>query len=123
MVARAGVLQQTGKSRQQRRPMPKDLQTRFFAVFLGLVSVAAVVFAGINFQKSGEFPTPTDGVWWIEDGSHLQAQRVDPDSPGEKAGVKQGDLLVSVDGHDVGNVGSLERQLYRVGIWSKTTYS
>src|SRR5215469_18500214 len=106
MVTRAGVLQQTGKPRQQRQPMPKDLQTRFFAVFLALVSVAAVVFAWINFQKSNGFPTPTDGVWWIERGSHLQAQRVDPDSPGEKAGVKQGDLLLAVDGHPITNVGS-----------------
>ncbi len=103
--------------------MPKDLQTRFLAVILALISVAAVVFACINFQKSGEFPTPTDGVWWTEDGPHLRAQRVDPDSPGEKAGVKLGDLLVAVDGHDVSNIGSLERQLYRVGIWSKATYS
>jgi len=103
--------------------MPKDLQTRFFAVFLALISVAAVVFAWINFQKASEFPTPTDGVWWTEDGSHLRAQRVDPDSAGEKAGVKRGDLLLSVDGRDVTNVGSLERQLYRVGIWSKATYS
>jgi PAS domain S-box-containing protein len=122
-AARAGVLQLPGEPRQQRRPMPKDLQTRFFAVFLGLISVAAVVFAWINFQKSNGFPTPTDGVWWIESGSHLQAQRVDPDSPGEKAGVKHGDLLLSVDGRPVSNVGSLERQLYRVGIWSKATYS
>jgi len=103
--------------------MPKDLQNRFFAVILALISVAAVVFAWINFQKSSDFPTPTDGVWWTEDGSHLRAQRVDPDSPGEKAGVKKGDLLLSVDGHGITNVGSLERQLYRVGIWSKATYS
>jgi PAS domain S-box-containing protein len=103
--------------------MPKDLQTRFFAVFLGLISVAAVVFAWINFQKSNGFPTPTDGVWWMESGNHLQAQRVDPDSPGEKAGVKHGDLLLSVDSRPISNVGSLERQLYRVGIWSKATYS
>ncbi len=103
--------------------MPRDLQTRFFAVFLALISVAAVVFAWINFQKAGEFSTPTDGVWWAEVGSHLQAQRVDPDSAGEKAGVKRGDLLISVDNHAISNVGSLERQLYRVGIWSKATYS
>ncbi len=119
----AGALAQTGKHYQQRRPMPKDLQTRFFAIFLGLISVAAVVFAVINFQKSSDFPTPTDGVWWMDNGSHLQARRVDPDSAGEKAGVKPGDLLLSVDGHEVSNVGSLERQLYRVGIWSKATYS
>ena len=72
------------------------------------------MFAWINFQKSYGFPTPTDGIWWIENGGHLQAQRVDPDGPGEKAGVKQGDLLFAVDGHEVTNVGSLERQLYRV---------
>jgi two-component system NtrC family sensor kinase len=103
--------------------MPRDLQTRFFAVFLALISVAAVVFAWINFQKGSEFVTPTDGVWWAEDGSHLTAQRVDPDGPGEKAGVKRGDLLISVDSHNISNVGSLDRQLYRVGIWSKATYS
>ncbi len=103
--------------------MPRDLQTRFFAIFLALISVAAVVFAWIDFQKGGDFPTPTDGVWWTEDGSHLRAQRVDPEGPGEKAGVKVGDLLLSVDGHAITNVGSFERQLFRVGIWSKATYS
>jgi PAS domain S-box-containing protein len=108
---------------QPRSSMPKDLQNRFVAVLLALVSVAAVVFAWINFQKSSEFPTPTDGVWWVEDGSHLRAQRVDPEGAGEKAGVKRGDLLVAVDGREISNVGSLERQQYRVGIWSKSTYS
>jgi len=103
--------------------MPRDLQNRLFAVILALISVAALAFAWINLQKSSEFPTPTDGAWWVEDGSHLRAQRVDADGPGEKAGVKQGDILVSVDGHDISNVGSLERQLYRVGIWSKASYS
>jgi PAS domain S-box-containing protein len=103
--------------------MPRDLQNRLFAVILALISVAALVFAWINFQKSSEFPPPTDGVWWVEDGSHLRAQRVDADGAGEKAGIKQGDILVSVDDHDVSNVGSLERQLYRVGVWSKATYS
>ena len=62
-------------------------------------------------------------MWWVEDGDHLQAQRVDANGPGEKAGVKQGDLLVAVDGRNISNVGSLERQLYRTGIWSKATYS
>ncbi len=103
--------------------MARDLQARFFAVILALASVAAIVFAWINFQKEHEFFTPYDGVWWMEDGGHLLAQRVDTNGPGEKAGIKIGDRLISVDSHDVSNVGSLERQLYRTGVWSKTTYS
>jgi len=104
-------------------PMATDLQSRFLALLLALLSVAAIVFAGINFQKDREYVTPYDGVWWVEDGEHLRAQRVDVNGPGEKAGVKKGDVLVAVDERNISNVASLEQQLYRTGIWSKTTYS
>jgi PAS domain S-box-containing protein len=103
--------------------MSSDLKTRFFAIFLALLSVAAIVFAWINFQKEREFIAPYDGVWWVEDGGQLRAERVDTDGPGQKAGIKKGDRLVAVDGHKVVNVGNLERQLYRVGVWSKASYS
>ena len=109
-----------------RRPEPamdRTLQTRFFAVFLALVSVAAITFAWINFQKDREYSTPYDGIWWLEDSGHLRAERVEADGPGEKAGVKVGDRLQAVDSRSVIDVGSLEQQLYRVGIWSKATYS
>jgi PAS domain S-box-containing protein len=103
--------------------MDRTLQTRFFAIFLALVSVSAIVFAWINFQKDREYSSPYDGIWWVEDAGHLRAQRVEADGPGEKAGVKPGDRLVSVDGRSVSRVGSLEQQLYRVGVWTKATYS
>ena len=103
--------------------MNRDLQTRFFAVFLALLSVAAIVLACINFQKDREYSAPYDGVWWVEDGGHLRAQRVDVDGPGQKAGIKPGDVLIAVQDHNVTNVGALERQLYGVGVWSKATYS
>ena len=103
--------------------MARDLQSRFLFVVIALLSVAAVVFAWINFQKDREFSTPYDGIWWAESGDHLQAQRIDVNGPGEKAGVKKGDLLVAVDGRKVSDLASLERQLYRTGVWSKATYS
>ena len=103
--------------------MATDLQSRFFALLLALLSVAAIVFAGINFQKDREYTSPYDGVWWVESGNHVQAQRVDVNGPGEKAGVKSGDLLVAVDGRNIADVSGLERQLYRTGVYSKTTYS
>src|ERR1035437_1203641 len=121
--APVGVIPPVRRTHQPPAPMARDLQTRFFAVILALLSVAAVVFSWINFQKEREFSAPYDGVWWVEDGGHLRAARVDTDGPGEKAGIKLGDRLVAVDGRDVSNVGSLERQLYGAGIWSKANYS
>jgi hypothetical protein len=44
-------------------PMTKDFQTRFSAVTLAVLTVAAAVFAFINFQKERQFETPYDGVW------------------------------------------------------------
>ena len=104
-------------------PMDRTLQNRFFAVFLALISVAAIVFAWINLQKDREYSSPYDGVWWVEDAGHLRAQRVDAEGPGEKAGIKPGDRLVSIDSRNVINVGGLEQQLYRTGVWSKATYA
>ena len=118
-----GVSASVRPAQQAAAPMNRDLQTRFFAVFLALLSVAAIGFSWINFQKDRQFSSPYDGVWWVENGPHLRAQRVEADGPGEKAGIKPGDLLVSVQGHSVSNVASLEQRLYAIGVWAKADYS
>src|ERR1700724_3389448 len=104
-------------------PMNRESQARFVAVLLFLLTVAAVVFAGFNFQKEREFAVPDDGVGWVERGGKLVADRVEPSGPGAKGGVKPGDQLVAVNGHELKTTPGLERQLYRTGIWSKATYS
>ena len=103
--------------------MNRDLQNRFTALLLLLLTVAACVFAWINFQKEHEFKVPYDGVWWIERDGRLVANRVASDGPGEKAGIQAGDQLSAVDSHNIKNIASLERHLYQVGVWSKATYS
>ena len=95
--------------------MNREFQSRFSAVFLAPLTVAAASLAWINFQKERQFEVPYDGVWWIESGGSLQAQRVDTEGPGERAGIKQGDELKAVDDHLVKNTAGLERQLYRAG--------
>jgi two-component system NtrC family sensor kinase len=103
--------------------MNKDFQVRFTAIVLFLLTTAAVVFAGFNFKVEGEFQVPYDGVWWIEKGGKLFADRVDTDGPGARAGIKTGDVLVAVDKREVSKSADLSRQLYRSGVYSKTTYS
>src|SRR5579863_10341769 len=105
------------------QPMNREGQVRSVAVLLFLLTVAAVVFAGFNFDAELKFAVPDDGVWWIEHGGRLTADRVDPSGPGAKSGIKTGDRLVSINGQEVQNMSGLEHQLYRTGIWSKASYS
>src|SRR5580692_4533337 len=105
------------------KPMNRESQARFVAVLLFLLTVAAVVFAGFNFQTEQNSSAPDDGVWWVEHSGHLVADRVDPSGPGAKAGIKAGDELVSVNGQEIKSTPGLERQLYNTGVWSKATYS
>jgi PAS domain S-box-containing protein len=105
------------------QPMNRESQVRFLAVLLSLLTIAAVVFAAFNFQKERESTAPDDGVAWVEQGGHLLADRVEPNGPGIKAGIKAGDQLVSVNGQEVKTLPGLERQIYRTGVWSKAGYS
>jgi two-component system NtrC family sensor kinase len=105
------------------KAMNRESQVRSVAVLLFLLTVAAVVFAGFNLNSEWKFLVPDDGVWWVEQGGHLTADRVDPSGPGARSGIKPGDQLVSINGQDVQNMSGLERQLYRTGIWSKAAYS
>jgi len=105
------------------KPMNRESQVRSVAVLLFLLTVAAVVFAGFNFNSEWKVLVPDDGVWWIEHGGHLSADRVDPNGPGAKGGIKSGDQLLSVNGQEVHSMSGLERQLFRTGVWSKAGYS
>ena len=53
----------------------------------------------------------------------LVADRVDPNGPGAKAGIKRDDQLVSGNGQEIKRTPGLVRQLYNTGVWSKATYS
>jgi two-component system NtrC family sensor kinase len=105
------------------KAMNRESQVRSVAVILFLLTVAAVVFAGFNFNAELKFLVPDDGVWWVEHNGRLAADRVEAGRPGAKSGIQPGDQLVSIDGREVKNVSGVERQIYRTGVWSKATYS
>ncbi len=108
------------------RSMNRDFQIRFTAGLLILLTTAAVILAWINFQKEADFQIPSDGVWWMEqtgnDGG-VVAKRVEPSGPGDKAGIRVGDRLTAINQHDIKDTPARVRQVYRVGAWSKATYS
>src|SRR5271170_4174728 len=103
--------------------MQNAAQTRILAVVLALATVAACVLSALNFEHENGLEVPTDGVWWVEATGGLRAERVPADSPGNKAGIRAGDILVSVDNQPTTRVASLGREMFRSGIWGRPTYS
>ncbi len=109
---------------------------------LGLLTLAAVIFSVYNYRVERQYTVPYDGAWWVEPNnrqsaqnpgekpqvggtpeSHLSADRLDPNGPAARAGIRVGDAVVSVNGRPVKTAAALTRQLYYSGVWSKATYS
>jgi PAS domain S-box-containing protein len=103
--------------------MKNALETRALAIALAIATLAACLLAGFNLAQENSFDEPTDGIRWVEAIGGLRADRVPADSPGERAGVRSGDILVSVNEHPTPGLGDFEREIYRSGIWSHSTYS
>jgi two-component system NtrC family sensor kinase len=103
--------------------MKNAFQTRILAVVLAAATLAACVLAGLNFAAESEYNVPTDGVWWTEVAGGLCAQQVPPDSPGQRAGIRDGDVLQAVDDHATPRVATFIRQIFRDGTYGKAVYS
>jgi PAS domain S-box-containing protein len=103
--------------------MKNAMQTRALAIALAIATLAVCLLAGFNFAQENSFDEPTDGIRWIEGTGGLRAARVPADSPGDRAGVRKGDILVAVNEHPTPRLGAFEREIYRNGIWSHSTYS
>ncbi|MGF7181296.1 ATP-binding protein [Tunturiibacter psychrotolerans] len=98
-------------------------QTRILAVVLAVATVAACVLAALNFDRESGFDVPTDGIWWVEAAAGLRAERVPALSPGHRAGIRAGDILVAVNEEPTPRVASLTREMFRSGIWAHATYA
>jgi two-component system NtrC family sensor kinase len=103
--------------------MNREFQARSTAVLLALLTTAAIVYAAYNFDIERSYQVPTDGVWWVEHNGRILADDVEPKGPGALAGIKPGDQLIAIDQDKVRSSAARVRQLYRVGAWSKATYS
>ncbi|HEX4038531.1 MAG TPA: ATP-binding protein [Acidobacteriaceae bacterium] len=103
--------------------MSRSFQTRIVAVLLALFTGAAIICAGFNLVQENSYQVPSDGVVWQEAHGVLQAQRVAANSPGEKAGVKVGDLLLSANDLPTPRIAALARQEWHTGAYSTIHYT
>jgi two-component system NtrC family sensor kinase len=102
--------------------MNDSLRMRLAAALLAVLTLAAVVFGGLNFRQRSQFVMPDDGVAWLDSPSGVQAWRIKPASPAAKAGIQPGDVVSAVDGVPVQRATQVTQQLSRAGIWSNVPY-
>jgi len=102
--------------------MLQELKFQLSTAILTVFTIAAIAAGAISFQQVGRFRLPDDGIGWVERGGSVVAARVTHRGPGERAGIRAGDVLVSIQGVPVHEVVDVPRVLGGVGAWGKADY-
>ncbi|HYR42110.1 MAG TPA: ATP-binding protein [Terriglobia bacterium] len=88
-----------------------------------LLTLAILILGGLNAQQKRRYIPPDDGASWIAGPEGVQARLVVADGPADKAGIRRGDVLKAINGHDLRNDRHVTQILYEVGVWSRATYT
>ncbi len=100
----------------------KELKNQLASALMVILTVAAVISAGINFQQQKKFRLPEDGVTWVDRPKGVEALHIEPRSQAEKAGLRAGDFLLRINGLKIESALEVTRVLVRLGSWSKAQY-
>ncbi len=103
--------------------MKSGAQTRLLAILLAVLTLAALGLAIANLVQESDYTPATDGAGWTETTGGLRAYEVPPDTPAFKAGVRTGDILISIGDVPTTRVATQVREINAYGVWSKVKYS
>lgn len=114
----------------------KELKVQIVNALLVILTVAAVICAGINYQQQRLYALPDDGASWMEvpgdkpgDPPKVTAMHLTPNGPAEVAGIRKGDVLIRIgtavnpNGMAVTQAIDVARILSRIGVWGKAEYT
>ena len=102
--------------------MKQNLRVSLGAVVLALATLAAVIFALLNFDQRTRYEQVFDGVTWIDTDHGIQARNISPNSPGSHAAIQAGDALLAFNEAPVSRAAEVARRLDRAGLWTKVLY-
>ena len=104
----------------------REFRQQLVSALLVVVTVAAVVAAAINFQQQSKFALPDDGAVWTDQTQgvtdQVVAAYVPSGTPAFKAGLRTGDVLLSIEGVRMDNALEPTQVLARLGSWREAKY-
>ena len=89
---------------------------------LGLLSLALLVCGYINFEQRRLYQLPTDGVTWADSDQGVMAWIVARGGPADRAGIQEGDRLLSINGMPILHAQDAAHAVFALGVWSETEY-
>ncbi len=93
----------------------KKRRTLIVLIVIGL----AVALGGVNVYRKIVWREPTDGVTWGERGGRLTALKVELNGPAYLAGIKKGDVLLSINDLPVTGKIDIAKSLWIAGATSQ----
>jgi PAS domain S-box-containing protein len=102
--------------------MKQSLRVSLGAVVLALATLAAVIFALLNFDQRTRFEVVYDGATWLDSDHGVQARQVQPNSPAARAGIRPGDILLALNDVPPAKATDVARRLDRAGLWIQLRY-
>src|SRR5208282_6468865 len=102
--------------------MKESLRVSVGAVVLALATLAAVIFAWLNFIQRSSYDLVDDGVAWTDNATGIEAWKVTPSSPAAAAGIRPGDQLLAINDIAVTNEKQVAQRLFRAGLWTQLRY-
>lgn len=102
--------------------MKQNLRVSLGAVVLALATLAAMIFALLNFDQRARFESIDDGVAWRDTSRGIEAWQVSANSPAARSGIRSGDHLLSINGAPVAGATQVARRLWRAGLWTQVRY-
>src|SRR6201982_2736792 len=102
--------------------MKQSFRVSLGAVVLALATLAAVIFAILNFDQRARFESPDDAVAWRDTDHGVEAWRVSANGPAARAGIRQGDLLLEIGGQPITRALDVTKRVWHAGLWSQLRY-
>ncbi|HXV60941.1 MAG TPA: ATP-binding protein [Vicinamibacteria bacterium] len=87
---------------------------RFGSWKIGLVIITSTLLLACalhNIREKNRFELLDDGVFWDEQAGRVYAKRIDPNGPGDRAGLQPGDILVLIEDEPVERAAAVREAL------------